>query len=415
MIKKLRYKFIAVTMSGISLIFLLILLVINIFMTMSSRAQGFELLDRVANSPSSVPAVPDKPLPQEKREPFDIHHDDNYMDFLRVFSIDYDQYGNIISVNFNEDSGLSDETVNELGKKVLELYDSPEKDRGLVSSRYLYQVKKDSDGTNIYFLDYTMEHSMIYRLFKLCLIAGIIGIFVLAILVWFLSGWMIEPVERAFEKQKQFIADASHELKTPLTIITTNAEILTGKLENDKWLLNILEQTKRMNHLVRDFLDLARLDNAQKQQDMEQFDLSHAVCGCALSFESIAFESHKSYQMDISDHLLYTGNEQEIKQLVTILLDNAFKYCDPEGIVSIKLTGKGEHRILSVYNTGKGISSEDQKHIFERFYRSDNSRSRETGGYGLGLAIAASITEKHKGQIKVKSDEESYTQITVIL
>ena len=154
---------------------------------------------------------------------------------------------------------------------------------------------------------------------------------------------------------------------------------------------------------------------------MAPFDLSRAVATAALSFESLAYESGKTYRMDIPEGISYQGDESAIRQLVTILLDNAFKYADERGTIVISLSRKGEKRTLSVMNTGKGISSEEQKHIFERFYRSDASRSRlsgsdeQAGGYGLGLSIAASIVASHRGRIGVRSDGHSQTSIIVML
>ena len=230
-----------------------------------------------------------------------------------------------------------------------------------------------------------------------------------------MSGWIIRPVEHAFERQKRFIADASHELKTPLTIINANAEVLSSSPEPDKWIANILEQTQRMNVLIRDLLNLAKLDSTIPREHFTQFNLSSAVSASSLFFESCAFESHKNFQMDIEENLLLFGNESAIRQLVSILLDNAFKYSGEGETIKISLSRKGEKKILTVYNTGSGISQEDQKHIFERFYRSDSSRSRESGGYGLGLSIAKAIVENHKGSISVRSDGKSYTQITAML
>ena len=171
-----------------------------------------------------------------------------------------------------------------------------------------------------------------------------------------------------------------------------------------------------MNSLIRDLLDLARMDAAQKSIPMCSFDLSRAAASCALSFESLAYESKKTYRIDIPEGIFFHGEESSIRRLVTILLDNAFKYADEKGTVSISLSQKGEKRILAVTNTGKGISSEEQKHIFERFYRSDTSRSRpsagngkshdsgQPGGYGLGLSIAKDIVVNHGGRIWAQSD-----------
>ena len=169
-----------------------------------------------------------------------------------------------------------------------------------------------------------------------------------------------------------------------------------------------------MKVLINDLLSLARLDSYAAKQDFLPMDLSSTVKNAALSFESLAFEYGKQFTMEIQDGLTLNGNEGNIRQLVTILLDNAFKYSGEHGTVNISLSshGKDKKKILLVRNTGNGIPAEDQKHIFERFYRSEASRNRKYGGYGLGLAIASSIVTVHKGQLTVKSDEATYTAFT---
>lgn len=448
MIKKLRYKFLAVTMLCIGLLFAAILLALNLSMTISSQHRGFETLETISGLP--YPEETSRSFPQPSnaapsreaitRAPAPGHHPNNYIDAFRVFSISYDKSGEVLDYNYNRDTELTEEDILKLGEKVWQAADGTLKERGRVQSRYLYLVRDRNTYWQIYFLDYSVEHSMSYQLFYLCLFVGLAGMLILFGAAFFLSGWMVKPVQRAFIQQKQFIADASHELKTPLTIITANAEVLSASLGENRWLSHILEQTQRMNALIRDLLDLARLDaqsDFQKNPAFAEFDLSRTVSSAALSFESLAFESRRTYRMQIASNLTYFGNEASIRQLVTILLDNAFKYSDENGMITISLTAKGKavppadteaaspplgqarahktRKVLTVYNTGKGISAEDQKHIFERFYRSDSSRSRDTGGYGLGLSIAASIARTHKAKISVQSDGEHYTQITVIL
>lgn len=408
MIKKMRYQFILVTMGCISFIFLLILSVINISMTISSRNQGYALLERISEAPKNK----DFPFPSEKEaDPPHGNPVDGFSAF-RSFSVHFDSDGEIDSIHYNEDSDLDEETIRSLAMEVFAQGSSH--DRG-VSSKYLYLIKKDNNNTDIFFLDYSLEKNLSLRLFWTCLYIGLIGIVFIFILVIVLSRWIVKPVQTAFERQKQFIADASHELKTPLTIITTNAEVLSATLKDNKWLQHILAQTKRMSTLIKNLLELAKLDAYEETYDFAEFDLSKSVQNAALSFESIAFEYGKTYTIDIDEGISLYGNENSLKQLTTILLDNAFKYSEENGSVSIGLKQQGDKRILTVRNTGKGIPTEDQQKIFERFYRSDASRSRESGGYGLGLSIAESIVKLHKGQITVKSDADSYSYFTVIL
>ncbi|MDO4292853.1 MAG: HAMP domain-containing sensor histidine kinase [Eubacteriales bacterium] len=410
MIRKLRFKFIAVTMTSIGCLLLLILLVINIFMNVSSRSQGYRMLEGFSRDFGQTDdAEPEfSAHPQPPRDPA-------YQDAFRIFSVSCDADGNPLQVSYLPDSELEREDILAIFRKAVKDWPKSRPERGIVQSRYLYLVSKQDGFWQIYFLDYSVERSMVYRLFFLCLLAGSFGIAVLFAAVFLLSGWMVRPVEAAFEKQKQFIADASHELKTPLTILSANAEVLSASLGPNRWLTHILEQTQRMNTLIRELLDLARLDSGTQKADFVPFDLSRCCLNAALSFESVAFESCISLRTEITEGISLTGSENMLRQLVTILLDNAFKYADEGGMVKLSLRQKGEKRLLSVYNTGKGIPQEEQAHIFERFYRSDSSRSRESGGYGLGLAIASSITAAHGGQISVSSDGKSFTKITVTL
>lgn len=424
MIKKMRYQFILVTMGCISFIFVLILSVINISMTISSRNQGYALLERMAEAPNDRER---SRSPENRKETF-LSPDDTSennknnadsppaghiggFDAFRIFSVLYDTDGTVKDVFYNENSGLDSAAIEELANDIIS---SPHLHEKGVSSKYLYIIKETENGRQIFFLDYSLEKNISLRLFWTCLSIGLAGILFIFILVIFLSRWIVKPVQTAFDKQKQFIADASHELKTPLTIITTNAEVLSGSLPDNKWLNHILAQTRRMNTLIKNLLELAKLDSYSGNTDFADFDMSKAVNNSALSFESLAYEYGKRYEIDIEDGIILYGNESSIRQLTTILLDNAFKYSNAKGLITIRLKQQGEKKILTVENTGIGIPKEDQKRIFERFYRSDSSRSRESGGYGLGLAIAATIVKVHKGHISVKSDEISYTRFSAV-
>lgn len=329
---------------------------------------------------------------------------------MRIFSVSYDETGNLTNISTGGNPNLTEEGLKSIADRILE----KPKEKGRISG-YLYLYEKEAGNISIYFLDYTPENSMSTRLTRVCLGVGLAGMLVIFILVVFLSKWVTKPVKLAFDKQKQFIADASHELKTPLTIITANAEVLQGNIPDNKWLGYILEQSNRMKHLINNLLDLAKLDAYSEKQNFTSVDLSKTVKNAALSFESLAYEYGKQYQMEIEDNLWVSGCESQLKQLTVILLDNAFKYSDEHGTVKITLSSHGEKKQLLVYNTGKGIATKDQKRIFERFYRSDSSRSRQSGGYGLGLSIAQSVLASHKGNIQVKSDGTTYTEFIILL
>jgi signal transduction histidine kinase len=226
---------------------------------------------------------------------------------------------------------------------------------------------------------------------------------------------MIRPVEEAFIRQKQFVSGASHELKTPLAVISANAEVLEQDIGENEYLGYIRSEVKRTDSLVRNLLTLARMDRNESRAEMKSFDLSHALLDVILPFESTVYEAGKTMETEIPDGITCTGNEEMIKQLAVILLSNALKYSDDGGRIRISLSAHGKQREIRVFNTGDPIDPKDREKIFDRFWRADPAHNRDTGGHGLGLAIARSIVEAHKGKILVESSEKEGTTFTVLL
>ena len=232
--------------------------------------------------------------------------------------------------------------------------------------------------------------------------------------VWLIHR-MVKPVDEAMEKQKQFVWDASHELKTPLAVISANAEVLSGEVGDHPSLQYIQSEVQRTDKLVQNLLTLARMEKGTVKAAHEKFDLSRALLGVALPFESTVFEAGKQFDTRIPDGIFYTGDEAMVKQLLMILLSNAVKYSDPGGQITLTLEARGDKRLIRVHNTGPAIPQEAQEKIFDRFYRVDSSHNRETPGNGLGLAIARSLAEAMKGKITVQSEEGKGTAFTVTL
>ena len=237
----------------------------------------------------------------------------------------------------------------------------------------------------------------------------------LSLLAWLLIRRLVKPVEEAFTRQKQFVSDASHELKTPLAVISANAEVLENEIGENEYLGYIRSEVKRTDSLVRNLLTLARMDRNEAGTEMKSFDLGRALLDVALPFESTVYEAGKTMETEIPEGIRCTGNEEMIKQLAVILLSNALKYSDDGGRIRISLSADGKQREIRVFNTGEPIAPEDRQKIFDRFWRADAAHSRETGGHGLGLAIARSIAEAHHGRITVDSGEGKGTTFTVTL
>ncbi|WP_123042468.1 sensor histidine kinase [Cohnella candidum] len=278
----------------------------------------------------------------------------------------------------------------------------------LAGDHWAYLVQINANGYSVVILDVTARQNILKNLVYTFLAVG----FAMLIIIYFTSRFFanrsIQPVREAFNKQKQFIADASHELKTPLAVINTNADVLLANDDDtirnqSKWLHHIKSETERMKTLTNDLLYLTEMDDAKTGMIHANFNLSEAVEGVLLTMEAVVFEKELSLDYEIEPNLTVRGNMEQIKQVAMILLDNAIKYTPPKGSINLTLRKRHNDVQLMVANTGDGIPPEHLGRIFDRFYRADPSRSRKHGGYGLGLAIAKSIVEQHKGKISAKS------------
>lgn len=289
---------------------------------------------------------------------------------------------------------------------------------------YYWEFKIATSPDNSYyrvaFLDVTTRYNDLRNLIYTFSAVALVTLIVIFIISRFFANKAIEPIKEAFHKQKQFIADASHELKTPLAVINTNADALLLNGEDtinnqSKWVYYIKSEVERMSKLTNDLLYLAQVDNSEVSLVHTDFDLSQTVEEVILTMEAAIFEKHRLLDYNIKPELIIKGNSAQVKQVVMILLDNALKYSNPKGKISLSLSTYSNKAILSVSNTGAGIPKEHLSQIFNRFYRVDKSRSKNSGGYGLGLSIAKTIVEQHKGRIWAKSIENEVTTFTVEL
>ena len=301
----------------------------------------------------------------------------------------------------------TDEQIQEIAGQIL----AKRRQSGRVGAQYFRCME---DG-RIIVLDARLERLSAQRVLRATALVASLACLVLSGLAWLLISRMLKPVQASFDRQKQFVWDASHEFKTPLAVISANAEVLSEEIGPNEYLGYIQSEVKRTDNLVQNLLTLARMDKGTVTAQMKRFDLSQAVMGVALPFESTVFEAGKTLELDVPEGVFVRGDEAMLQQLTVILLSNALKYSNPGGQIAVRLAPKGKGCVLTVFNTGEGIPRDKLEKIFDRFYRADASHNSEIAGNGLGLAIARTIVEAHKGHIRAESVPGQSATFTVVL
>lgn len=329
---------------------------------------------------------------------------------IRYFSVELDPSGELSSVNTGKIAAVSTEEAVDMAQELME----KEKTSGY-EGNYKYLASETESGTLYVFLDCTRDLSSVREFFSTSLLVSFGGILAVFLLVLALSGRAIRPIAESYEKQKQFITNAGHEIKTPLTIIDSCTEVIEMEQGKNKWTEGIRGQVRRLTSLTQSLVSLARMDEGISNLAMEEFSLSDAVRETLEPFALLAENGGRHVALDIQPDIRYTGNEQLLRQLCSILADNAVKYALPGSEIRFTLKKKGKHPVLVGENAAEGLKAGDQSILFDRFYRGDASRSSETGGYGIGLSLAQSIVTAHGGKIGAGSEDTSSLTVTVRL
>ena len=343
----------------------------------------------------------DKPEPQKNTD--DTKNDKEVMPVLMdttAYTVIYNDDNEVIDIlNFTQND-VSDEEIKSIAQEILKSNDSKSgiNIRNLYFNNYSYSFKGHNSLT---ILDNSFVKEKLQSLIKTSIFIFVLLEIVIIVVSIKITSWIIKPVIETFNKQKQFIADASHELKTPIAVIMANSEALEKEPNEKKWLNNIKSESERMNELITNLLDLAKLENGKNREIYNVEDLSKIAEMSVLTFESLMFENKIKFEYNIQKDLKLKCNSVQIKQLIAILLDNAIKHSEENGEIKVFLEKQKNDIILSVSNKGKEIPKEIRDKIFERFYRADESRNRESNRYGLGLAIAKNIVVNHNGKISV--------------
>ena len=390
MLKKLRLKFILINMTIVTIMLGVIFGLLYYSTSRNLEHESLQMMRNLALSPA-------KPTPPNKRRG-DVH--------LPYFSILVDREGNAIEADDNF-FDLSD--TEQIDSLLALTYETNTESGVLKEYRLRFLRVQTPMGSRVVFADMTSEQSTLDHMIKTFLIVGSAAFLAFLAISILLARWAVKPVDRAWQQQKQFVADASHELKTPLTVIMTDAELLHAPdcPETDRKALtdSILAMSYQMRGLVENLLDLARIDNGSVKENIRTVSFSDIVSEAAMTFEPVFFEKGLPLRYTVEPDVQISGIPSHLKQLTGILLDNAGKYSSPGGETIVKL-GRGmyKHCLLEVSNQGEPISDEDLKNLFKRFYRADKARSMNHS-YGLGLSIAQSIAEEHHGRIWAESQD----------
>ncbi len=388
MLKRLRLRFVLVIMVLVTGMLCLIFGLVYHFTQENLEAESLNMMRNVASAPPH-PDRPGEPTPQVK---------------LPYFTIQLGPHGELVATGGGY-YDLSDEAfLRTLVAAVLE----QDAQTGLLERYSLRFCRVPNPmGESLVFADITSERSTLHHLARSCVLIGVLCLLGFLGISLLLARWTVKPVETAWRQQRQFVADASHELKTPLTVIMTNAELLQSPsydaASRAQFSRSILTMTQQMRSLVERLLTLAQADSGQNKAPFQPFDFSALVADALLPFEPVFFEKGLTFSSQVQEGITVNGSAQQLQQVIDILLDNAQKYASGEGEVCVSLQQTGKHScLLSVSNPGETIPAAELKNIFKRFYRLDKARQRD-GGFGLGLSIAEQLVQAHHGRIWAES------------
>lgn len=400
---KLRKKFIYFSVGIIAIVLLSIMAFVNVTNFYNLKRSSDELLKTLVENNGVMPSFKLNDNSKEEKTVY-LKNFSN-----RFFTVKTDNKKNVITVNTDDVFFTSASEAVEYAKDVL----SSGKSRGYYGG-FKYVVENTENGKLIAFVDVVKDFDVFYSNLSNSVV---ISFFVLGFVTFFsfvLSKKAVAPMVQAYEKQNAFITDASHELKTPLAIINTSADVLEMESGESKWTGNIHKQVNRLNGLIGNLISLTKLEESDDLDRLE-FSLSDTLDDCVMDVKDYALSLDKNIVTDIEKDISFKGDEKLIRQVIGILLDNAIKYAREKSDINVKLTKQNKKIVFTVENEADNLEIKNYNILFERFYRADSSRNSKTGGYGIGLSIAQSIVLKHKGKIFADSFDGERIVFTVKL
>ena len=401
MLKKLKVKFLIATIVTLFVVIGVIVGAINIFNYRSVISDADDILAVIMDNSGKFPSKPGHINPD-----FDINFTPESPFESRYFTVKIVN-GKVSKVNTSSIAAIDDETAVKMANSVT-FTGIPRGFRG----NYRYLMRKTGDTTDVIFLDCTKSLDSAHTFFLLSMFISLLGIVAVFLILWIISNRIVRPIIDGYEKQKRFITDAGHDIKTPITIIDADAELLEMEVGENEWLTDIKKQTSRLASLTSDLIYLSRMEEREHTPHID-FPLSDLIEEVAASFTAPARTKGITIKQSVTPAIYYRGDEESTRKLITLLMDNAIKY-SPEGEeVEIGMKKLPRGIVLRISNLAPNLSGGSFEHMFDRFYRSDPARS-SSGGFGIGLSVASAIVAAHKGRISAQKHGEKLV-IEVVL
>ncbi len=399
MIYRLRRKFIRICMLSFSIVFLLLFASIYCLTYCQAIASLDMLADVVSENNGDFPTF--ERSETETQSPFSAGIEPITVESpftTRFFTVRFDASDNLLSADIRSIASVTEDTAEQYARAAV----NKGRERGWIGE-FRYKVNTTSEGKTVIFIHGTTARRTNQQLLWAAAAVFLIGSVVVLVLIVLISKRAVKPTVESYEKQKQFITDANHELKTPLTLIQANLDIAESEVGKNEWLEDIREEGEQMTELVNRLVTLARMDEERARLEAAPFVLSDTLADTLAAFSSAAEKRKITLTSDIPPLVQYKGNEAAIRQLVSILMDNAVKYCDLSGTITVTLQEHGGRRaVFTIENTYQAVDSIELSRLFDRFYRADKARTYGSG-FGIGLSIAKAIVEQHHGEIQAQN------------
>ncbi len=400
MIKQLKRRFITAIMSAAFALLVVVLSAVNIIVIISMDMQATEMLEVIKDNHGVINYMTESDVDILDYFNPANHLANNGVYTARFFYVRFTPEGEVQAVNTDHFDMINDQNAKEMAEQAID----SDKNTGYIKRSYKYAIDySENYGSTVYFMNLSRELESIGFIITVSVATGLLVYALLFVIVVLVSGRAVRPWVENSVRQKQFITDAGHELKTPIAIISANAEVLEMMNGENEWITSIKYQTNRLSDLIKNLLVLSKAEEKSKNESFSEVAISDIVSATVASFSAVAYRNGKRLFAEVQPTLTLWGNEKAIAELTSVLLDNAVKYAADGSKIELNLYKKGRQIILQTENELAPGTNVDTDRLFDRFYRSDKSRSRETGGYGIGLSIAKAIVDSHKATLHAES------------